>query len=118
MTSIRKIAGVLSLLCSILSIYTYFPGYAGAYYVVMLVSGVFLLVASLTCLYGIFYSFYLSAFLSGLILVFSVVAGGSMPYFVLLDMVSLASLVSSIVVLKKRSKLPEQAHPLNLPVFG
>lgn len=118
MISLRRITGILSLLNSLLAIYAYFAGYAGSYSIAMLVLGTLLLLVSLVCIYGVLYAFYGSAVLSTLVLIISLLVGGTSLYFVLLDAVSLASLTASAITLRRGSKLPEQAHPLNLPVFG
>jgi len=118
MISLKRTAALLSLLDSILAVYTYFPGFAGSYDNIFLFLGIVFLLVSMICLYGLFYAFYGSVVLSAALLILSIAVGGYSSYFIVLDILSAASLSASVIVVRRSTKLPEQVHPLNLPVFG
>ncbi|MGA2663763.1 MAG: hypothetical protein ABSF83_02295 [Nitrososphaerales archaeon] len=87
--------------------------------------GVVLVLVSFFCFLGWTKAFYASAILSALGILDVVVAGPSpsSPYFEpvpVLFSVLLGSLTvaSGVVAARRRTFVPEEDHPLNLPVFG
>lgn len=118
MPSLKRIAPTISIVSSILAIYAYFPGYADGLDLYLLYSGILLLIVSLLCLYGIYYAFFGSSLFSLISLILSLSTMLFSAYLIFLDFLLLASIILNILTIRRWSKIPEQAHPLNLPVFG
>lgn len=128
MSLIRKIAAVVSLVNGAwgavvglfwVSIFPSTPHQtgAGADYA-MLALGVVLLLVSVACFTGFSGLFYVSALLSVVMLVF--VPGGVRLGELFLASLGLAvtTIALDAVAANSREYIPEQNHPLNLPVFG
>ena len=84
----------------------------------MLVVGVLLIMDSAVCFLGISPAYYASALLAVIMLVF--VPGGiqAADLFVVSAVLGAATVALDAVAANTREYLPEQDHPLNLPVFG
>ncbi len=122
MNSRRIAAGVLGLADSAFGMYlgytTPYSSVTGAFLTYLFWLSVILLADSLLCLYGIRYAFLVAALLSVIILTDSAVAPLTDYVHLALLAVSLASTVANVVAFRATSRLSEQAHPMNLPVFG
>lgn len=95
------------------------PSGSGLWDVVVPALSVVLILDSFVCLVGPRRVFYASAALSG-VLAASVLLGPSLETMVLYVTLGLLSVefVLSIIAARWETKVSEQSHPMNLPVFG
>lgn len=82
--------------------------------------GVVLVLVSAVSIIGLRFTFMLGGALSALVAAITLYnwAGQSSNAFALLAALSLLSLIFSLLALRSRGSLKEQANPMNLPVFG
>jgi hypothetical protein len=85
----------------------------------MLVLGVAMLIDAALCFYGMKYAFHFAIVIALLIIVADVLAGSPLSGLHLpVTILTLLSLAASIVAARSSPGIPEQANPMNLPVFG
>jgi len=117
MKSRRLVAAILTLADATLGLYLgyLYPTPVG----VLFWMSVLLLVVSLLCLYGVHIAFLGAAVLSVLMPGFATLAT-ALPSALDLALLalSLVSMAANIVAFRSSAHLPEQANPMNLPVFG
>jgi len=134
MSRVGRAAGILDILAGAGGlIFAYaFPGRSscptggcaiafGVLQPVILVLGLLLLVDGCVCLYGLRQGFYLGVALSAISAALVLFEwAGQNPGLVAVGfvLVYLAAVIGNLVAVWKKSGLPEQANPMNLPVYG
>ncbi len=121
MKPVKLLASVATVVTGILGAYVgyAFPAPAGSQLLITSF-GVVLILDSLACLYGANIAFAASAIVSGLF-VFSALLGWGGGYSAMQWValaVALVDIVLSVIAFRSSTFLPEQANPMNLPVFG
>ncbi len=118
MNSRRIAAGVLGLADSVFGIYLGYTSSTSSGLTYVLWLSVILLADSLLCLYGVHHAFLVAAVLSAIILAVGSLAALTDVAHLALILVSLASVAANLIAFRATPRLSEQAHPMNLPVFG
>ena len=133
--NVRRIAGAANLLDSLWTLYVvldytstvrYCPAF-GCPSVLndwvlasLLVIGVLLLIDSVICFTGRWLAFPLGALLSLLTVPFAVLQCSTLgpAYSSIAIILGILALVLNVMAILARARIPEESHPLNLPVFG
>lgn len=120
MKTVAAIASSLVLLSGLLTAYAgYALAAAHALQLTTLALGVLLMADSVACFLGLRPAFAAGAVLCVATVLVEGVIGGGVSYWQLgVIALSAAGAVASVLAFRSPSRIPEQANPMNLPVFG